>query len=350
MTKRLTLPGENEMYRALVEKDSTYEGIFFAAIRTTGIFCRPSCRARKPKRENVEFFATARAALQHGYRPCKVCRPMQPADAPPAWLADLLKEVQGRQGYRWRDADLRERDLDPSRVRRWFKRHHGMTFHAYLRSLRINRAFGTIRQGDKVIEAAYQQGYESLSGFAESFRKNTGFNPSESTRRRLIAITRLSTPLGPMLAGATEDGICLLEFCDRRMLETQLQRLGQYLDAEMLPGKHPHFETLEKQLQEYFTGQRHTFDLPLVLPGTAFQRQAWSVLQTIPYGQTRSYAEQAAAIGRPRAVRAVARANGDNRLAILVPCHRVVGSDGRLTGYGGGLWRKRFLLELEGGI
>jgi len=152
-----------------------------------------------------------------------------------------------------------------------------------------------------------------------------------------------------MLAGATAQGICLLEFVDRRMLETQVERLNKALQAEFVPGFNPHLDSLNIQLAEYFRGERREFELPLVLSGSAFQRQVWEGLQTIPYGSTRSYKEQAALIGRPEAVRAVARANGDNRIAILIPCHRVIGSDGSLTGYGGGLWRKQYLLDLEAG-
>jgi len=160
-------------------------------------------------------------------------------------------------------------------------------------------------------------------------------------------LTRILTPLGPMLAGVTDEGVCLLEFMDRRMLETQLRRLGKLLRAEFTPGSHEHLDALNRQVEEYFAGARREFSLPLVLSGTAFQEKVWKELLTIPYGATRSYEEQARRIGKPRAVRAVGRANGDNRIAIIVPCHRVVGKDGKLTGYGGGLWRKQYLLDLE---
>ena len=131
------------------------------------------------------------------------------------------------------------------------------------------------------------------------------------------------------------------------MLETQLARLRKLLDIELIPGDSPHFDELRRQLEEYFDGQRTSFDVPLMVPGTPFQQTAWEALRTIPHGETRSYQQQAEAIGRPEAVRAVARANGDNRIAILIPCHRVIGKNGKLTGYGGGLWRKKALLDLE---
>jgi AraC family transcriptional regulator of adaptative response/methylated-DNA-[protein]-cysteine methyltransferase len=155
------------------------------------------------------------------------------------------------------------------------------------------------------------------------------------------------TPLGPMLAGASEKGICLLEFVDRRMLETQLRRLERLMNADILPGTDKYFKELFTQISEYFEGQRKTFTLSLDIRGTPFQEKAWAALQEIPYGETRSYADQAKAVGNPAAVRAVAKANGDNRISIIIPCHRVIGSDGKLTGYGGGLWRKQYLLDLE---
>ncbi len=163
----------------------------------------------------------------------------------------------------------------------------------------------------------------------------------------VIMVTRISTPLGPMLAGATQDGICLLEFVDRRMLEAQMSRLKKSLKADLIPGQSKHFNVLKAQLEEYFSGERREFSLPLVIDGTPFQKKVWSCLQTIPYGETRSYKEQAIAVGNPQAVRAVARSNGDNRIAVIIPCHRVIGSNGELIGYGGGLWRKQYLLNLE---
>jgi AraC family transcriptional regulator of adaptative response/methylated-DNA-[protein]-cysteine methyltransferase len=222
-----------------------------------------------------------------------------------------------------------------------------MTFQSYLRLLRINSAFGRIKHGEKVVESAYELGYESLSGFTESFKKSTGFSPSKSKQNNIISVTRILTPLGPMLAGATEEGICLLEFVERRMLETQIRRLKKLFNAEFVPGTNKHFDALAKQLKEYFDNKRNHFDVPLQLPGTDFQVKVWEELMKIPFGLTRSYKEQAIALNNPKAVRAVARANGDNRIAIIIPCHRVIGSDGKLVGYGGGVWRKQYLLNLE---
>jgi len=345
----ISLPDSETLYAALVNKDSNFEGIFVAGIKTTGIFCRPTCTARKPKPANVEFFGSAHDALLHGYRPCKVCTPMAYKGAPPEWLKPLLAEINDDALGRLKDSDLRARGLDPSRVRYWFKKHHEMTFQTYLRALRIGQAFGRIKHGEKVTGAAFESGYESLSGFADQFKKKAGFSPNKSRARQLIATTRILTPLGPMLAGATDDGICLLEFIDRRMLETQIKRLGRLLNAECVPGFCKHFDGLNNQLEEYFSGKRKEFDVPLLLPGTPFQQRVWAGLRMIPYGLTRSYKEQAETIGHANAVRAVAKANGDNRIAIIIPCHRVIGANGELVGYGGGLWRKRYLLNHESG-
>ncbi len=159
-----TLPDFDTMYNALLQKDSTYEGILVVGVKTTGIFCRPTCWARKPKKENVEFFGEAQEALQHGYRPCKKCQPLALKGSIPEWLQPLIAEVNATPGIRLKDADIKERGIDPNRVRRWFQQHHGTTFQSYLRTLRTGRAFGRIRYGEKVIDAAFESGYESLSG------------------------------------------------------------------------------------------------------------------------------------------------------------------------------------------
>lgn len=342
-------PDHNTLYNALLNKDTSFEGVYLVGVKTTGIFCRLSCTARKPKPENVEFFDSAKNALLNGYRPCKVCSPLESKGIAPDWLKPILLEIAKADFSKIKDYDLRQRGIDPHRVRRWFKKIHGMTFQAYQRSLRINKAFGRIKMGEKITGMAYDSGYESLSGFTESFKKTTGFSPGESNKKNMITITRIPTPVDTMLAGATDEGICLLEFTDRRMLETQLKRLRQIFKAELLPGVHKHFELLDKELKEYFAGTLKEFTVPVVLTGTPFQEKAWNQLLKISYGKTNSYKKQAEAIGLPNAVRAVAKANGDNRIAIIVPCHRVIGENGKLTGYGGGLWRKQFLLNLEAG-
>ena len=335
------------MYRALVEKDVTFEGTFFAAVKTTGIFCRPTCTARKPKPENVEYFRTTKEAILHGYRPCKVCDPLLQSGHTPDYISAILKEISNNPSEKLKDWDLRTKGVEPSKIRRWFVKNHGITFHAYQRMYRINTAFKKIQNGDSVTSTAFDAGYESLSGFNDSFKSVFGVSPSNSKHKIVIDLTRFETPLGTMFAGATEQGICLLEFTDRRMLETEFKQLTTLLNATIVQGENQYFPLLHQQLNEYFEGQRKEFTIPLVTPGSVFQQAVWKELQNIPYGTTRSYKQQATALKNPDAVRAVASANGMNRIAIIIPCHRVIGSDGSLTGYGGGLWRKKWLLDLE---
>lgn len=341
------LPPPNEMLDAFMRRDASYDGIFFTGVRTTGIFCLPSCPARKPQRQNVVFFRSVREALFDGFRPCKRCRPTRRPGETPVEVAALLEELAEDPGRRLRDHDLRERGLDPVRIRRWFKRNHQMTFQAYQRALRLGPALREIADGRSVTEAAFESGYESLSGFDEAVRRITGDAPSATRGSMVVSLMRIDTPLGPMLGGTTEEAVCLLEFTDRRMLETQLKRLRRHFKANFLPGINPIGRRLKEELEAYFAGDLRRFEVAVTMPGTPFQQQVWEALLTVPYGETRSYAQQAAAIGNPAAVRAVARANGENRIAIIIPCHRIIGSDGSLTGYGGGVWRKQWLLEHE---
>jgi AraC family transcriptional regulator of adaptative response/methylated-DNA-[protein]-cysteine methyltransferase len=341
------MPTRSEMIRAFQARDASYDGLFLTGVRTTGIFCRPTCAARKPKAENVEFFATAREALFAGYRPCRRCKPIRPRGSAPRWLEPILAEIEEDPAVRIRDAELRRRGLTPETVRRWFQREHGMTFQAYQRARRMGRALDALRRGENVTGTAYDTGFESLSGFNSAFARFTGTSPGRGRDAEPVSVRRLLSPLGPLVVAATESALALLEFADRRMLEKQVDTLARRLGGVAVPRTNPILERTEDELARYFDGALREFTIPLHAPGTPFQEAVWRVLRTIPYGRTRSYLEQARLIGRPSAVRAVARANGDNRIAIIIPCHRVVGADGKLTGYGGGLWRKKFLLDLE---
>ena len=349
MMNEQTIPDEDFMYQALVNRDSSLEGIFYFGVRTTGIFCRPTCSARKPKKENVDYFDSVQTALDSGYRPCKVCTPLTKAGEAPDWLRNLLDEVHAAPEASYKDEDLQMRQIDPARVRRWFQKHHDMTFHAYIKALRVNRAFEKMKNNNDVTSTAFDSGYDSLSGFHQAFSDTTGFSPSQSKNRSLVNITRLSTPLGQMYAGASEQGLCLLEFIDRKMIDDQIAQLQKQLRARFVTGVNQHLTALETQLAEYFAGKRRKFDIPLDVRGSEFQQKAWQALQQIPYGDTRSYQQQAVAIGNEKAVRAIASANAKNRISIVIPCHRVIAKDGGLAGFGGGVWRKKYLLDLEKG-
>ncbi len=335
------------MYQASVNKDTSFEGIFFTAVKTTGIFCRPSCNARKPKIENVEFFKTAKDCILKGYRPCKVCKPLEKLNETPAFIKELINDLSENPGLKFKDYDLIKRGLEPNQIRRWFLKNHGMTFQAYQRMFKINSAFKKIQNGEAVTETAFELGYESLSGFGDSFKTIFGVSPKNSKSKKIINLKRIETPIGTMYACAVDEGICLLEFTDRKMLETEIKTLVKLFNATIIQGNNIHFELLEKELEEYFNGSRKKFTVKVCTPGTEFQNIIWKELQTIAYGSTKTYKQQAEAINNPTAVRAVANANGMNRISIIIPCHRVIGSNGQLTGYGGGLWRKKYLLELE---
>lgn len=335
------------MYKALIERDESFEGSFIAGVKTTGIFCRPTCRARKPKPENVEFFQNTHEAILKGYRPCKVCKPLENLGRTPSEFKILMDELHQNPNIKFKDWDLKNRGIDPNTIRRWFLKNHGITFHAYQRMNRINSAFLKVQTGAPLTMVAYDSGFESLSGFNDSFKSIFGVSPSKSRQQMIINIVRIETPLGTMIAGATHQGVCLLEFSDRKMLETELKTLAVKLNAILIQAENKHFEPLRSQLTEYFNGFRREFDIPLHTAGTDFQLKVWNELQKIPFGTTRSYKSQALSLGQASAVRAVANANGMNRISILIPCHRVIGEDGSLTGYGGGLNRKKWLLEFE---
>lgn len=341
-----TLPSRAEMERAFFASDATFDGIFVTGVRTTGIFCRPSCRARKPKVENIEFFGTIREALFAGYRPCLRCRPLE-GDATPDWLTPLLEAVDKEPNRRFQDADLRGFDVDPARVRRFFLERYGMTFHAYCRGRRLAGAIKQLRDGESLDDVALGTGWDSHSGFRDAFTRTFGLPPGRADAAACVMTTAIETPLGPMVAGATDEGVCLLEFTDRRMLAAQLQRLSRLLRQPLVPGEHAHLAALREELTAYFAGTLTDFTTPLIYRGTPFEERAWRELTRIPYGETISYAQLADRIASPGGQRAVGRANGMNRIAIVIPCHRVVNADGKLGGYGGGLWRKHWLLELE---
>jgi AraC family transcriptional regulator of adaptative response/methylated-DNA-[protein]-cysteine methyltransferase len=337
---------EDVRLKAFYERDMSYAGQFYVAVKTTGVFCRLGCPARAPKPENIRFYDTVKDALDAGFRPCKVCKPLESVGETPEEIKRLLREIHANPSLRIRDGELEKRGIQPDTLRRWFKKHHGITFQAYQRYLKIASAVEKLNSGERVTDVAFEN-YDSLSGFQESFKNATGVSPKASIGTEIICITRIATPLGLMMAGSVQNELCLLEFCDRRQLHTELDQIQKLFGAKVLTAHCPLFDEVKMQLDEYFSGRRKEFTLPLSLKGTPFQVEVWEALLKIPYGKTRSYQEQAWMIGKPDAVRAVARANGMNRISIVVPCHRVIGADGTLTGYGGGLDRKQWLLTHE---
>lgn len=341
------LPSSSAMYRALLNRDPSFEGIFFVGVRTTGIFCRPTCSARKPKAENVELFSSVQDALYAGYRPCSRCHPLEKEKGAPELVTKLCDMVQRLPSMKIADGELRTMGIDPSTARRQFLRYYGMTFHAYCRARRMGKALHEIREGESVIGAQIETGFESASGFWEAFKQVFGTPPCRSEDVNCLLARWIDTPLGAMVAFGNNDGIHLLEFVDRRRLEIEISELRHRTKSVIVPGTNTHLENLAEELKNYFEGTAIKFTSPVVMGGSSFEQGVWRLLQTIPPGETRSYAKIAQTIGRPTAARAVGRANGRNCLALIIPCHRVIRADGTLCGYGGGIWRKQWLLEHE---
>ena len=229
-------------YKALLNRDEKFIGIFYVGVKTTNVFCLPTCRARKPKLDNVEFYTELKDLLQNGYRPCKICNPTENANTPPA---DVVKAISLlKQSERTTDYHLKISGLQPESIRRWFKKHYGITFQTYQRMIRINSAFQELKDGKSVTSSAFDSNYNSLSGFGYTYKKLIGEAPQKSFHKNIILINRITTPLGPMFACATEDGLCMLEFVDRRMLETEFKDLQRLLKAKIIIGENKHISQI----------------------------------------------------------------------------------------------------------
>ncbi|MFG5382159.1 bifunctional transcriptional activator/DNA repair enzyme AdaA [Yoonia sp. R2-816] len=340
------LPSDDALYAALLARDPAFDGRAYVGVASTGIFCRLTCPARKPKRENCSFYNDVAACINAGYRPCKRCHPIAPEAEGDPTIQHLLDALDRDPAHRWSEADLTARGLDPSTVRRSFKRHFGVTFLDMARQRRLAHGFSALGQG-KVIDAQLDAGFDSPSAFRAAFAKLIGAAPNQFKSDAMLRADHIDTPLGSMIAVCDRQALHLLEFADRKALPRELQRLRKLTKGSIGVG---HFDTTDQvsdQLNAYFSGRSDQFSVPLVLHGTGFTRQVWTALRDIPAGETRSYSDLARLIGAPNATRAVARANGANQIALIIPCHRVIGADGSLTGYGGGLWRKQRLIDIE---
>lgn len=343
----LGLPDDQILYQALVARDAAYEGRALVGVTTTGIFCRLTCPARKPRPENCRWFANADAAMAAGFRPCLRCSPQSVSASGEASVAKLLPLLESDPGRRWSEADLRDLGLDPSTVRRGFKRQFGQSFLQMARAARLGQGLKTVSKGAAMIEAQLDAGFESASGFRQAFAQLFGHKPCELRKDADLRADWIDSPLGGMIAIADQTHLHLLEFVDRKALPEGLRKLSGFVKGRIGLGRSEVTDRVEAWLEAFFDGRQGQADIPVHLHGTPFQQRVWQQLQRIPAGETRSYAALAQDIDRPSAVRAVARANATNRLALIVPCHRVIGADGSMTGYAGGLWRKERLIQIE---
>lgn len=340
----MAMAGEDECWDAFVRRDRASDGWFVGAVLTTRIYCKPSCPARRPRRENMVFLPDGAAARAAGFRACLRCRPDEvgrdkvAVDAACALIASAdsplpLEQIAAHVGYA------------PHHFHRLFKRETGLTPAAYARSLRTERLKDALDKGESVTGAIYEAGYRAPSRAYADARRHMGMSPSAwKNGGKAVTIRHIVVPssLGPMLVAATERGLCRISFD-----EGEAELRARFPKAEILPADDKLTE-MAGQVARLIDDPSDAEALPMDVGGTAFQQAVWAALRAIPAGETRTYSEIAAAAGRPAAVRAAGSACGDNGLAVLIPCHRVLRSDGSLGGYAYGLERKRALLEKEG--
>lgn len=330
---------DSELWNAIITNNKNYDGKFFYGVKSTGIFCRPSCASKPPKAENVVFFNSRDEAEKAGFRPCKRCRPDLITYNPMVELADKAKAII--------DCNFTERQelkekLDALGITRrhlteLFEKRFDISPEQYIAKIRFRRAKELLDKGCRSTDVAFAVGMESSASFATFFKKQAGISPTEYVYQRISEhpYCFCETPLGLIRIEENRYGITSLRFADDKTETALSSGNGIYLaDAKL-------------QISEYFAKSRKTFDVPLFITGSEFQKKVWSALRNIPYGETRGYKQVAEAIGNKDAARAVGMANNRNPILIIIPCHRVVGKDGRLVGYAGGIARKQYLIEME---
>jgi AraC family transcriptional regulator, regulatory protein of adaptative response / methylated-DNA-[protein]-cysteine methyltransferase len=341
-------PAEEELWQALLARDPGYSGRAFYAVRSTGIYCRLDCPSRRPRRDQVTFFATCQEAEQAGFRACKRCRPEQAA-APLVARVEQACRILENEGYLPLEKLASRLGASPYHVQRTFKAVTGLTPYQFAARLRSSQLKAQLREGHSVTEALYEAGYGSSSRLYESTAQNLGMTPGQyrqGGKNMNIHYTIVDAPLvGRLLVAGTDQGVCSVTFGDDDQAlvaglaaEYPLAKLA--LDGENLAA-------WVRAILAHLSGLQPHLDLPLDLRATAFQLKVWEELRRIPYGETRTYTQVAQAIGKPAAVRAVAHACASNPAALVTPCHRVLRADGTLGGYRWGLARKETLLKFE---
>lgn len=340
---------EQDCWQAVQTRDKAFDGRFVVAVRSTGIYCRPSCPARTPLRKNVTFFALPAAAEQAGFRACKRCRPqlINMVDPQVALVQQVCEIINLHEDMPTLDVLGAQVNMSSYHLQRTFKRVMGITPRQYAEAQRVDALKVQLRAGDNVTTALYEAGYGSSSRLYEQADAHLGMTPSTYRKGGVgmqIAYSIVDCPLGRLLVAATERGICEVSLGDDDE-ELEKALFGQYPAAQIDPVDD--LGEWVRVIVEYLqTGQPH-LDLPLDLQATAFQWRVWQELKAIPAGETRSYSAIARSIGHPKAARAVARACATNPAALVIPCHRVVREDGNLGGYRWGIDRKEHLLEKE---
>ncbi len=343
-------PSQDPRWHAVLGRDAAHDGEFVFAVSSTGVYCRPSCPARRPRRENVQFFLAPAQAEQAGYRACLRCKPKsvsgnRESDAVKSICRFIEQHLDEPLTLQRLGKEFRQ---SPFHLQRRFKAVLGITPREYADSCRLRMLKRNLQSGDSVTRAMYDAGYGSSSRLYERTASQLGMTPDKYRRGAIAAAIRYTcadSPLGRMLIAATEKGICSIQFArsDGELIEglkREFPFAGRKLDEGGL-------QSWTRALLQHMRGKHLDASLPLDIRATAFQRRVWTYLQSIPFGATRSYSEVAKAIGQPRACRAVARACATNPVAVAIPCHRVVREDGTMGGYRWGIGRKKALLALE---
>jgi AraC family transcriptional regulator of adaptative response/methylated-DNA-[protein]-cysteine methyltransferase len=339
---------EATCWQAVLDRDSQYDGCFYTGVRSTGIYCRPSCPARHPGREQVRFYPTREAAVQAGFRPCKRCKPDR-EQTPQAELVErAIRLIEASDLPPTLETLGSALNASPFHLQRVFKAATGLTPRQYAAGLRAGRFKEQVREDTTVTSALYESGYGSSSRLYEESNQRLGMTPSayrNGGKAMQIQTAIVDCPLGRMLVAATERGVCAVSL-GKEDANLQAELRAEYPAAEIAPAADG-LQSEVHALLDYLSGQQPRLDLPLDVQATAFQLRVWEELRRIPYGETRTYSQVAEAIGRPRAVRAVANACANNPAALVTPCHRVIRTDGSLGGYRWGLERKVSLLAEE---
>src|SRR5690242_12197975 len=337
MQMQMTSGSPNQKWTLVLARDAKADGRFVYAVKSTGVFCRPSCPSRRPKRENVEFFDSPTQAQQQGYRPCQRCTPLQ--RNPQTQNVDVTLSLT---------AISRHVAISPFHFQRLFKRILGISPREYQQARRAGKFRQALLGEGSVTDAIYEAGYSSSSRAYENIPAQLGMTPSAFRRGGEgveIRCTVMATELGKLLVATTQRGVCAVRFGENEA--ALLRELKRDFEAAEIQRDDQGLEPVANQIRQLLNGSKAPLNVPLDLRGTAFQQMVWKELRRIPAGQTRSYTEVAKTIGRPRAVRAVANACASNPVALVVPCHRVVQKNGSLAGYRWGVKRKAALLEKE---
>src|SRR5208283_4939090 len=343
-------PEDERCWQAVVTRDSAFDGEFVFAVSSTGVYCRPSCAARRPRRGNVSFFARPEQAEKAGFRACLRCRPKTLSGHP---QSDSAKEIC-RYIEQHLDKPITLERLgkafrqSPFHLQRRFKAALGITPREYADSCRLRLLKRNLQAGDNVTRAMYDAGYGSSSRLYEKTASQLGMTPDKYRRGAIAATIRYAiadSPLGRMLIAATDRGVCAIQFA--RSDEELIEGLKREFPFAVRKPDEGGLQAWVAAVLSKMTGRELNASLPLDIRATAFQRRVWTYLQSIPFGATRSYGEVAKAIGQPTASRAVARACATNPVAVAIPCHRVVREDGNISGYRWGVERKKALLEIE---